>query len=1735
MVAPIAPQDLSANRLNAQSVVAVIAQRNLRKEDTDLRSGRVNSSLADTSTQVRRVQGQRPNVSSRVMANMGNTSDSQSGRTSASVMSGTSMPVRNDNDQRPHASEMVRATARVEDLQSGRGSVATLADTSEQIRDSRLENTGTSTMTGSISQFEDTQVGRSFTPPMVMMTNVQRQRSQWRRVCARASTSTIVNNIVSEYRPSGETASGSHSRIALSGRTVDFGDTVHRPTEVRRAVGRCKYTSAEVRRSARQQRRAGHQRVRQTSTELNQKAQLILYTTAEITVPAMSTQRIRVETREKSRIQGSYFCQNYSQQLQNCMVCNGYWDGTDDSIPVLCTNTSEYPQRIGQGTPVVRAHPQATWLASIPERLDQPTRSGEVSSQLKEGGETAANFNFDGQDTRRNALGRPYTEDIRLTPKYLQHVEQQLRINKRRFWETCHNGGDLRQQRWHARSRVWVNPPWQLSGLVIAKLLQEMPKEFVLVLPVPRETSDWDQVLREIPIPQERRMILPKTEDVGYFQLYYDNKPKPGPPLPFPAWETQVIHGFRTDLERIPPERRISLAERVQAHLLPVLTESETSTEWLHGVQVGELTKEQIQQLVEVLQRYKTVLKPDQLGLTNASQCTIPIQPGVQPIASRPYVYSLKEKEIIEREIQDMLAKGVIEPSSAAWSAPVVLVKKKDGAIRFCVDYRKLNSVTSPDNFPLPRLEDTLDTLAGNAVFSTMDLKSGYWQIPVAEEDKDKTSFVTHQGLHRWTRAPFGLRNMPAIFQRLMTKVLAGLTWTSVLVYIDDLIVFGRDFQEHLLRLDSVLVRLKAAGLTVNLDKCCFGMLEVHHLGHIISARGIQPDPKKMAAVANMVAPRNVKGVQQFLGVMNWFRKFIPNFSEVAAPLNHLTKKTTEFNWTGECEQAFRQLKELLVTAPILRLPDPRRPFVLMTDASDKQIGAVLLQKDSDDDELHPVSYLSRTLDVHQARYATIEKECLALVWAVQEHRKLLYGQKFLVKTDHRPLMWLMTKNELPPKLTRWALILQEYDLQIVYGPGSDNVIADALSRLEIGQPYSVNEYKEIDLDAPELPRTEAAVVCAVLPSQYIGRELSVPGIWWSVKWARANKAMRKFFRCTVESYDAQEPNGRGFRVCLPKESTSGQTTDEFFQMKQSAVEAYLVGDRPKGMYDNVQAVNADGDDGEDEGEVEVGDQGTVNAQVNDVAEEIPTVAELRDLAPASSAEIDVAELKDLQSRDPKLRVILAELSAEQQDAVKTDGNHGLARVWKDRVAREFLLDERGLLIHVEPYETTTRRSFRQQLVVPETLKERVMYLHHASAPAAHVGMARTYMSVREKYYWQGMKLDIRRYVLACHCQGIKQRAQEVNFADTKLNSYWPNDLVAIDCAGPLPASAHGNRYMVLMQDCFTKYIEVVCVPQLNAAIIAHAIFYEWIRRYGPMRRLLSDNGPEFQNELVIQGLCDLCGVSKVFTTAYHPQSNGTVERLVRTVKQLLVAQMDSLPGSWDDRVPLISFAYNHTLHGETGEVPYYLWYGRPPVALTTLLNPSEGQSASQTVQEYREEVWHRLATAFELVRQHQEAERELEGTTRALKLRQEHWEVGDLAWLHRPSLVNSFNSRKMFNPWEGPGQVLRVESPTRLVVLLPSRRDPRRAFTVHPDRLRRYTVPFYQPWQQPGRPLKFPLTLLSKRLRLGRVQYRVRWLSVAPTPDTWVASEQLPVHLTETYEARQRLASTLVTVAMLV
>ena len=470
------------------------------------------------------------------------------------------------------------------------------------------------------------------------------------------------------------------------------------------------------------------------------------------------------------------------------------------------------------------------------------------------------------------------------------------------------------------------------------------------------------------------------------------------------------------------------------------------------------LTTEQQHELYNALLGYADVFtaNEDDLGRTDVLKHTISVG-DASPIRQPPRRAPPYHKETVRNLLSSMLSKGVIQPSKSPWASPVVLVKKKDGTVRFCVDYRKVNAVTTKDAFPLPRIDDTLDTLSGSQWFSTLDMLSGYWQVEMDEKDREKTAFTTHEGLFEFKVMPFGLCNAPATFQRLMNVVLAGVQWSKCLVYLDDIIIVGRTFNEHLKNLGIVLQRLREANLRLKPNKCTLCRDEVLYLGHVVSRHGVATDPTKTDKVSKWPAPNSVKEVQQFLGLASYYRRFVRNFAVIAKPLYRLTERGRQFQWTKECSEAFAVLKHRLTTSPVLSYPDFAKPFILDTDASYDGIGAVLSQQHEGKEVV--VAYASRTLSKSERKYCVTRKELLAAVKFIQHFRPYLLGNPFVLRTDHGSLTWLQNFKEPEGQLARWIEQLQEYHFEIVHRPGKRHSNADSLSRRPCNQCHRLESH----------------------------------------------------------------------------------------------------------------------------------------------------------------------------------------------------------------------------------------------------------------------------------------------------------------------------------------------------------------------------------------------------------------------------------------------------------------------------------------------------------------------------------------------------------------------------------------------------------------------------------------------------------------------------------------------------
>ena len=459
----------------------------------------------------------------------------------------------------------------------------------------------------------------------------------------------------------------------------------------------------------------------------------------------------------------------------------------------------------------------------------------------------------------------------------------------------------------------------------------------------------------------------------------------------------------------------------------------------------SQLSVDQTRELKSLLARFRSIFQ-SLPGHTTVTEHRI-VTGGVHPVRLPPYRIPHALRENVRQELEEMLEHGIIEHSSSDWASPLVIVRKKDSSLRLCVDYRRLNSHSKVDAYPMPRVDDLIDRVAGSPYITTLDLTKGYWQVPVAREDRENTAFTTPFGLYQFTRMPFGLQGAPATFQRMVDKILNGLNEFAG-AYIDDVIVYSKTWGAHLQQLEAVLGKIQEAGLTVKRKKCQFGMAKCGYLGHVIGSGKVCPESAKIEAVRKFEQPTTKTRVRSFLGLTGYYRKFIPDYATLAAPLTDLTRKTkpNQVAWTPECAAAFDQLKDSLCVSPVLKSPDWNKPFVLQTDASDRGVGAVLSQSEDDGND-KPVAYFSRRLLPREERYSTIEKECLAIKLAVQAFHVYLMGRPFTIQTDHRSLAWLDRMKDTNARLTRWSLLLQGYTFHIEYRTGSRNGNADGLSR----------------------------------------------------------------------------------------------------------------------------------------------------------------------------------------------------------------------------------------------------------------------------------------------------------------------------------------------------------------------------------------------------------------------------------------------------------------------------------------------------------------------------------------------------------------------------------------------------------------------------------------------------------------------------------------------------------------
>jgi hypothetical protein len=507
----------------------------------------------------------------------------------------------------------------------------------------------------------------------------------------------------------------------------------------------------------------------------------------------------------------------------------------------------------------------------------------------------------------------------------------------------------------------------------------------------------------------------------------------------------------------------VTTGEYVKHDFSPVGVSKARIEELLKTLDMEGLNTEEDKAIRVICSKFSDIfhLKNDKFTHTHIYKQSIALKPNAQSVFMNPYRIPHSQKEEVKKQVDEMIKNDIIENATSEWSSPILLVPKKPDAEgnkkwRLVIDYRRLNEKIQDEKFPLANIADILDSLAGTVYFSTLDLSQGYYQLEIREEDRPCTAFVTETGQFQMKKLPMGLKISPSAFSRMMTIAMSGLNYEKCFVYLDDLIVFGKNMTEHNKNLISVFTRMREVNLKLNPSKCKFLRKSVLYLGHQISENGILPDPAKIDVVKNYPCPKDEKETKRFVAFANYYRKFIKNFAVIAAPLNKLSKKGVSFLWSEECQKAFDVLKNKLCSPVVLDYPDfsEENNFNLTTDASKIAIGAVLSNSNG-----RPVAYASRALNKQEKNYSTTEIELLAMVWATKHFRPYLFGRYFEICTDHRPLVYLFSQADPSSRLNKFRMSLMEYNFVAKYLKGKDNSVADALSRISIEKLKDLYEH----------------------------------------------------------------------------------------------------------------------------------------------------------------------------------------------------------------------------------------------------------------------------------------------------------------------------------------------------------------------------------------------------------------------------------------------------------------------------------------------------------------------------------------------------------------------------------------------------------------------------------------------------------------------------------------------------
>ena len=1160
----------------------------------------------------------------------------------------------------------------------------------------------------------------------------------------------------------------------------------------------------------------------------------------------------------------------------------------------------------------------------------------------------------------------------------------------------------------------------------------------------------------------------------------------------------------------------------------------------------------------------------------------IPLVSNAAPPNRPPFRLSMSERAEVEKQVTGLLEKGFVQPSASPYGAPVLFVPKPDGSWRMCIDYRALNKLTRRNTYPLPRIDDLLDNLSGAKYFSSLDLASGYHQIVLQPNDCEKTAFNTHIGKYEFKVLPFGLTNAPAVFQSVMNQVFREHLNKRVCVYLDDILVFSQTPEQHVKDLRTVLELLRAHGFKCRPHKCEFFKPELKFLGHIVGADGMKPDPAKIATINNWPTPKSVYDVRAFLGLANYFRKYIRGYAALATPLTDLLKgldkqdkkgKLMRWNklpqhrveqlqaeflstkWTDRCDSAFRSLKSALSSAPVLVLPNFSKPFQVVADACETPpaIGAVLLQ------DGHPVAYLSRKLSGPELNYSVSDIEMLAIISALREWRCYLEGNQFTLITDHQPNTYLDSPSNTHTikRRARWLSESAGYDYTWLYRPGRLNP-ADPISRAP--QHYQSSQ------DSMQANARNPITVLSMLFSRHVHQgpygsqvvsarnahprgtvqpygtdcsRLHAPASSVYAEYGLRDvtpgiaicAALRILYACTATSPANFRCEALPMRPdqAIPYNANDNSVRNPYSDPQLALVSAGQAASTP------LHGMGLHSTEGDDTPNSQT--QLCVKASAGDtdrrstLRPRAKTTGDLPSPRPTSDPVADQVDNEEQPETGAHDTMDPPAVNPERRHTEQTVLNHAHAN-FVSRLLAGYLADANSVSVasqrthgmHCDSdglYWTSAHR-----LVVPahDDLHHDCIESVHSHPFSGHYGVARTLHKAQEIFYWPNMRQSVVKFVRHCDsCQRAKARNSDNNARINPLDipgRRWES--ISMDFIMDLPVTSAGNDAIVVFVDRLSKMVHLAACTKTITAQQTATLFIDCVfKHHGMPTQIVSDRDVRFES-LFWRELVLLLRITHSKSSRFHPQTDGQTERMNRTLEDTLRHYVGPYQNDWDKLLPFAEFAMNNAWHSGINNTPFMLNYGQHPDIPTTAFLRARHPQINKFVGRWSQQIAHAkhcLAAAQDRMRaQDRHHAKPIDVLV-----------PGDQVLVHIRHFKLAAGLKHKLGPrWLGPFTVIKDIGPNHQAYRLEFPATLQRMLTViHVSDLKRYFPGRYQPPPLPDLidgVEEYEVDFISETRREGkRREYKVHW--VGYVHPTWEKESQLtncPEKLREFWQWKQ-------------